>query len=507
MKREEGHPGAQTLQLLERAAQHFSDHHCSAYLVGGSVRDLLLNEPCADWDIVTDGDAPRLARQLANKLGGYYARMHEKASRVVVKHENGETILDIAPQKGESIETDLRLRDFTINAIAVELASVARHFTAGTPFTFIDPLHGANDLRERRLRVVSERAFQADPLRLLRAVRFMMRYHLSIEDRTAQLLTHDAPLLMHAAPQRIHDELYAILRPAGAIDRLRFLDQHGLLTTLIPELIPARGMRQPELHHWDVFEHSLESVSSLERLTALLQQEPAEIARSPLESAEGDLVALHTLLYEAQAQGVFQFAALTSAPMKLAALLHDIGKPITCTVDEDGSIHFYNHPQAGVPLAQTIMQRLSASTQDRRLVQQIVANHMRPGQLAQTAVTERAIRRYFVDLGPAGLSVALVALADYLGMRGPEPLTVHWPRHLVTVRLLFTRYIRERERILPPRLIEANELMRRLNIEPGPRVGQLLEYIADAQAEGRVHSRQDALWLAEEKLHQMLSDS
>lgn len=507
MKREEYQPDAQTLQLLERAARHFSDHHCSAYLVGGSVRDLLLNEPCVDWDIVTDGDAPGLARQLANKLGGYYARMHEKASRVVVRHEGVETILDISPQQGESIEADLRLRDFTINAIAVELASVARHFTAGVPFALIDPLHGANDLRERRLRVASERAFQADPLRMLRAVRFMMRYQLSLEDRTAQLLTRDAPLLMKAAPQRIHDELYAILRPAGATERLRFLDQHGLLTTLIPELIPARGMRQPELHHWDVFEHSLESVAALERLSALFQQEPAEVARSPLESEESDLVAIHTLLYEAQAQGIFQFAALTSAPVKLAALLHDIGKPVTHTVDDDGSIHFYNHPQAGVPLAQAIMQRLSASTQDRRLVQQIVAHHMRPGQLAQTAVTERAIRRYFVDLGPAGLSVALMALADYLGMRGPEPLTVHWPRHLATARLLFTRYIRERERILPPRLIQPDELMHRLNIEPGPRVGQLLEYIAEAQAEGRVHSRQDALWLAEEKLHQMLSES
>jgi poly(A) polymerase len=507
MKREEYRPDDRTLHLLERSAQHFGDHHCSAYLVGGSVRDLLLNEPCVDWDIVTDGDAPRLARQLARELGGYYAHMHEKASRVVIKYEGEETILDISPQQGASIEADLRLRDFTINAIAIALSSVTQHFTAAAPYALIDPLHGVDDLRDHRLRIVGESAFQADPLRMLRALRFMMRYHLDIEDQTAHLLTRDATLLMQAAPQRIHDELYAILLPDGATARLRFLDQHGLLTTLIPELIPARGMRQPELHHWDVFEHSLESVATLERLAALLQQEPAEIARSPLESEQDDLVALHTLLYEAQEQGIFQFAALTSAPMKLAALLHDIGKPVTCTVDEDGSIHFYNHPQVGVPLAQAIMQRLSASTQDRRLVQQIVANHMRPGQLAQIAVTERAIRRYFVDLGPAGLSVALVALSDYLAMRGPEPLTVHWPRNLATVRLLFTRYIRERERILPPRLIQADELMHRLNIEPGPRVGQLLDYIAEAQTEGRVHSRQDALWLAEEKLHQMLSDS
>ena len=101
-----------------------------------------------------------------------------------------------------------------------------------------------------------------------------------------------------------------------------------------------------------------------------------------------------------------------------------------------------------------------------------------------------------------GINVALVSLADHLAMRGPDDLTESWDRHLSTVRLLLTRYIRERERILPPRLIQAEELMRRLNLQPGPLVGKLLEYIAEAQAEGRVHSKEDALWVAQEQLQQ-----
>jgi hypothetical protein len=149
------------------------------------------------------------------------------------------------------------------------------------------------------------------------------------------------------------------------------------------------------------------------------------------------------------------------------------------------------------------MKRLSASTQDRRLVQQVVAHHMRPGQLSQDSVSQRAVRRYFVELGPIGIYVALISLADHLAMRGPEPLTAIWGRLLATVRLLLTRYIRERQSILPPRLLEAQELMRHFNLAPGPLVGQLLEYIADAQAEGRVHSKADALWLVEEKLSQI----
>jgi tRNA nucleotidyltransferase/poly(A) polymerase len=493
-----------TLDLLQQTAEYFNSHHHQAYLVGGSVRNLLLNESDTDWDIVTDGDAARLARQFANQLHGYYAPMHEKASRVVVKKEQQEISFDISPLHGRTIEEDLRERDFTINSIAVPLANVVQHFTADEPLHLIDPTYGSADLATHTLRAVDDAIFKYDPLRMLRAVRFRMRYHLTVESHTEEMLTRDAALLPRSASERVQYELYTILKPAGATERLRYLDDHGLLSALMPEFIPARGMLQPALHHWDVLEHSLETVGALERLIAVLQQEPEEIRRSPLNfNGHDDLVVLHDLLHEAEQQKILHITELLAPPMKLAALLHDIGKTVTYAVDGEGHIHFYHHPQAGVPLAQQIMRRLSASTHDRRLVQQVVAHHMRPGQLSHDKVTERAIRRYFVELGPVGIHVALASLADHVSMRGPQPLTDAWERHLATVRLLLTRYIRERSRILPPRLIQTEELMHRLKLEPGPVVGQLLEYIAEAQAEGRIHSKDEALWLAEEKLQKM----
>ncbi len=509
MNTENDHP--ETLPLLQQVAQFFSAHNRPAFLVGGSVRDLLLHIPCTDWDIATDGDTPRLARELADTVGGYYAYMNNKACRITIKHGQTtepagttgmiETVLDIAPLHGGSIEADLRLRDFTLNAIAVPLSDLVAHLAAGTPLPLIDPLHGADDLRAQRLRAVSDTTFQQDPLRMLRAVRFMQRYQLTLEQQSEAMLVRDAPLLFRVAPERIHDEFYAILAPVGGTERLRFLDSHGLFTALFPEFAPARGMPQPELHHWDVLEHSLESVGSLERLVAILQESPA--ARTPLASAiPGDLAEIRELLKEAKRQGIFRFDSVLSAPMKLAALLHDIGKTTTYAADDEGHTHFYGHPQAGIPLAQQVMRRLSASTHDRRIVQQIVAHHMRPGQLSHDTVTPRAIRRYFVDLGPMGINVALVSLADHLAMRGPEPLGTAWERHLATVQLLLNAYIRERERILPPRMLQPDELMHRLNIAPGPLVGRLLEQIAEAQAEGNIHSKEEALWLAEERLAQ-----
>ncbi len=488
-----------TLQLLTQSSHYFDLHNTQAYVVGGSVRNLLLHTHISDWDIVVSGDVPKLARQLANTLGGFYAYLHEKACRVVVKKDLQEVVFDIAPLQGGSIEADLLTRDFTINALALPLSNLVNHFTCQEVLSFIDPLHALDDLAQRKLKVVANDVFQHDPLRLLRAVRFMMRYSLALDEPTKLLLTRDAHLLPQAAPERIHEEFYAILSPTGAVDRLHFLDAHQLFTALFPEFIPARGMRQPDLHHWDVFEHSIETVATLENLAAFFQNSVSSLVLKPDDLQV--LQEIQVLLQEAEQQGIFQFARLTSPALKIAALLHDVGKTVTHAIDKGGNITFYHHPQAGVPLAQHIARRLSMNTQDRRLVQQVVAHHMRPGQLSHDQVSDRAIRRYFVDLGPIGIHVGLISLADHLAMRGPDELTDHWSCHLNTILLLFSRYIRERDRILPPRLLQGEELMHRFDLQPGPIIGRLLESIAQAQAEGHIHSKMEAFWLAEEILH------
>ena len=493
-------------------ARFCAEQRAELYVVGGSLRNLVLGEPCVDWDLVAIPDAHTLARRLAHKLGGSYARLHEKASRVVLHPVGGmdEVTLDISPLHGETLEDDLRARDFTLNALAAPLAPLLEQLTLSGALTrpedvLIDPLHGLDDLRARRIRVVDGEVFQRDPLRILRALRLARRYHLSIDPETEVLLRRDAALLLQVAAERIHEELYTLLGWSGALDQLHLLDAYGLLAVLFPELCEARGMRQPAPHHWDVLEHSLQSVGALEDLAGALQTDPTtplapDLAPTPDTAA--DLATIRDLLREAQQQGVFRFDDLDAPRMKLAALLHDVGKPLTYSLDEDGAIHFYNHPYAGAPVAAEIMRRLSASTQDRRLAQLVAAHHMRPGQLGQdgSPVTPRAQRRYFVDLGPTGILVALFSLADHLATLGPQPRTASWARHLSVVRLLLTSYIREREKILPPRLLRSDELMSRLKLQPGPLVGRVLEMLAEAQADGVIQSREEALFLAKEYL-------
>lgn len=501
------------LSVLSQVANFFYEQQAALYLVGGSLRNLLLGEPCNDWDLVTDGNGHKLARRLANQLGGSYAYFHEKASRVSIDLPETTTslVLDIAPMRSESIEENLQARDFTLNAMAAPLHLVLECFLASgrggllqARDMILDPTGGLTDLATRSLRVTSSEAFRHDPLRLLRALRLAQHYQLTIASETAALMQRDAALLTRVAAERIHEELFLLLSQPGALVQLHNLDTYGLLATLIPELQPARDMAQPAPHYWDVFEHSLQSVGLLETLGRALENGPESTTESAiLTQAEtaSSLAVLHELLLEASQQGIFQFADLQVPRMKLSALLHDIGKPLTYTVSEQGAIHFYNHPLAGAPVASEIMRRLSASSYERRLAFLVAAHHMRPGQLGQeSVVTTRAIRRYFVDLGPAGILIALFSLADHLATLGPQPPTSAWSSHLALVRLLLTRYIRERTSILPPRLVRAEELISRLKLEPGPIIGQLLELIAEAQADGAIHSREEAILLAREHM-------
>jgi len=496
-----------TRQILQQTARYLAAQQRQAYLVGGSLRNMLPGEDCSDWDIVVMGEAHRLARSLADTLGGHYARLHDRASRVIVKTETGDITLDITSLHGLSLEDDLRARDFTVNAMAAPLDEALS-------LRLIDPLHGEEDLRARRLKAVNDGVFQTDPLRILRAVRLMARYSFSLDSETQAFIRRDAALLPTVAPERIHDELYAVLGVEGATAHLRLLDELGLLTILIPEFIAAKGMRQPTPHYLDVFDHSLETAGALELIAQAclpdaINRVPTHVYAhlAPNAATAAHFAQIQGVLKEAEEQGVFSLAELVAPRMKMAALLHDIGKPVTYSTAKDGSIRFYTHPQAGAPIALNITRRLSASTKDRRLAQLVAAHHMRPGQLGQDGeVTPRAIRRYFVDLGPAGIAVALFSLADHLATFGPQPLTDAWERHLSVVSLLLTRYIRQRDSILPPRLLSPEELMRRLKLEPGPLVGQLLEAIAEAQSEGTIHSKEEALWLAEERLSALNGD-
>lgn len=466
----------------------------SIWLVGGAVRDALLGRPTSDYDLVVDRDAIGLARRVADSLGGdYYTLDAERDIGRVLLADAGPSplTLDFSGLRAPDLATDLALRDFSVNAMAVDLADPGR---------LIDPAGGANDLRQGCLRACSPDAIAADPLRALRAVRLAAELSLTIQPETLRSVAQSRESLVSVAIERLRDELLLILsqpRPAGP---LRVLDHLGLLTVLLPELAPLRGLEQPAPHVHDALDHTLAAVDGLSQVLLVLgRRHDQELAADfTLGLAAVELGRFRPALGD-HLEGSLTPGRTVGQILVFSTLCHDLGKPASQSRDSDGRIHFNEHERRGADLAAARAQamRLSAAEVDR--VRATVANHMRPVWLAeQGKVTARAVHRFFRQAGAAGVDAALLSLGDFLGQAPPPAPQELWQRRLETVRRLFEGYFeRPGEEISPPRLVRGDEIAASLGLSAGPKIGELLAQIAEAQAAGEVHTRAEALALAQ----------
>jgi poly(A) polymerase len=457
------------------------------WLVGGAVRDALLRRPVHDFDFVVTGDALAGARALADALGGaYYPLDSERGvGRVVLAREGGRITLDFSRLRGPDLAADLAARDFTINAIAADIAA---------PGARIDPLRGERDLRGKIIRACSPTALDDDPLRALRAVRLAAELRFRIDKPTLAAVRAQAERLAQVSIERRRDELLRCLggpRPAAAI---RTLDRLGLMPALIPELPALHGITQSPPHVYDVWGHTLTALGRLADVLAVL--DPIYDVDKASDLTLG-LVSLR-LGRHRQALGGHLATALNDdeRPVRtlllLACLLHDIGKPATRTVEPDGRIRFFDHDQVGAGITQARLTELRLSTDEVQRVSAIVAHHLRPLQLSDEAeVTRRAVYRFYNQTGEAGIDVVLLSLADCLGTYGDGPPPVdEWNRLLdVCSQLLRAYFETPTQAIHPPVLLSGHDVMSEFGVEAGPRLGRLLAELREAQAAGEVADR------------------
>jgi len=483
--------------VLAAAGAFFSAQDVEAYVTGGCLRDALLGRRPHDIDLSVTGDPLELGRRLADALGGAFVPLHEEFSiaRVVLppKDETGSQSIDIVPVRG-AIGDDLAERDFSIDAMATPLAL----FVQGKRRPLIDPCEGKRDLDRRVVRALSEGVFRSDPLRLLRAVRLCAELGFSLEPETAALARRDASLLAQAAPERQRDELLRILDSPRAAAGLRLADELGLLEQLLPEFTAMRGEKQPPEHYWDVFEHSLETVAALDALLA--PEASADRHWAPLWRhlwAEMKEVPDAEKHFGEEASPDHGRAGL----LKLGGLLHDIAKPETRTIDENGRMRFFGHTGEGASKVGPILRRLRFSGAEVRLVEAIVREHLRPLQIAKDGPpSRRALFRYFRDCGDAAIDVLFLSLADHLATVGPRLEWDGWHRHVAVIKYILMQRFADETLAAPPRLLTGHDLMEALGLSPGPLVGQLLVAVEEAQGAGEVRSREEALTLARREL-------
>jgi len=462
-----------------------------SYLVGGFVRDVLLGRDTADIDIALGQDALEVAPQVATALGGKYVLLDRvnRVGRVVLADEGATSSrfqleFDFSTLIG-SIEQDLARRDFTIDAMAVNLSQLR-----GEAFVaqIIDPFHGLGDLRQNIVRVVAETAFTSDAARLLRAVRLAAELGFTIDKKTEALIQHYSHLLANVAGERVREELLRLLAVPGAGQFLAYLDELGLLAVLFPELVGTKGVEQPKEHFWNVFEHSLKTVVAVE---FLLRQGDWEYASKDILAAVPWSAALAQHFSQEVSGGSNRMLLL-----KLAALLHDISKPQTKSIEAGGRVRFLGHAKEGAAVAAKILERLRFSGKEIKLVETEVNYHLRPVQMSQEGLpTRRAIYRYFRDTGEAGIDILFLSLADHLATRGPNLDLASFKEHARLIDYVIGQHFEQENIVHPPKLVDGYDIINIFHVSPGPKIGEILEAVREAQASGEVTSREEALSL------------
>ncbi|MGD2178659.1 MAG: HD domain-containing protein, partial [Anaerolineae bacterium] len=402
--------------------------------------------------------------------------------------------LDFARLRGGSLSADLAKRDFTINAMAVGEAGI-----------LIDPIGGERDLSDKQIRATSERAFHDDPVRLVRAVRLEAELGFKIEPETEVWIRRDALLLTHPAAERVRDEFGRGLAVSGASGFIQRLGNLNLLLHVVPEMESLKGVTQSHPHRFDVWRHTLTVIDVLEVVVVSIAGGSARLrlhrSLDIPRAAWGDLKRVIGQFAE-DLSGHLAVAVSAGRDrgllLKLGCLLHDIGKPGTRSMDDDGCIHFFNHEPVGARMASARLRALRFSRDEVRRVSAIVRGHLRPSHLARgEKVTRRAIYRYFRDTGDAGVDIVLLSLADHLATWGPNLREERWMRRLEVAELLLHHYFeRWTETVAPELPVDGHDLMRELDLEPGPEIGLLLDGLREATAAGEIETREDALALA-----------
>ncbi|MCX5905768.1 MAG: HD domain-containing protein [Deltaproteobacteria bacterium] len=455
------------------------------YLVGGVIRDFLLERPIGkDFDFTAEGDVGPLAREFARKEGGQAFLLNDFFGtwRVVGKRGKKKTEVDFSPLQGSDIFSDLRKRDFTVNSLAIPVNEISGSLFPG----FIDPLNGLSDLRRKILRANSAEAMQQDPVRMLRAFRLSCTLGLTIENKTLQMIRDNRTLLLRCSQERIRQEFFTALQEPQAEAFLRNLHQAGLLAEIFPEIKSWEDLDQGADHVFPLLEHAFRTVRAEEFLLTHL----AGIFPNQAKNIE-------THFSQAIEDGLSRKALL-----KFVALFHDSGKPATRTFSTAAPfVRFLDHDQEGQRINTEVARRLKLGRRAVNIISLLTRQHMRILSLSRVEeLSPRAKYRFSKDLGREEVDAIFLALADGLAMKAvcfSKTLLGQFPPYVVKLKEIaeeLLKYYFEEFTVKKEKpLLSGEDIIAAFQIPQGKDVGRILAKLHEAEREGIVHSREEAL--------------
>lgn len=445
------------------------------YIVGGAVRDALLNRPVYDFDLAAPaGDAVKAARRIADHFKGdiFVMDRERDVARVFLSFPDEKLNLDIAGFRGETLGDDLEGRDFTVNAMAVDLH--------GDLSQLIDPLGGEKDLDTHVLRRCSPSSLSSDPVRTLRAIRQSVGFNFRIEPQTLQDIKSAVGQLATISPERVRDEwvkLLSLEKPASA---LRVARAVGLLHVIAPEVVPLQDVKVAGPDSLTIWEHVLLTIEKLGNILHVISYQRTDSSAAAFDLG---MMVIQFDRYRKQLNDHLADTWPNERPHRsllfLAALLHATG--------QEG--------QTAVGLAEQRAMALKYSSGEiKRLVTIVQAA---PNLLESEDWSPLVQHRFWHRYGEAGIDIILVALADYLGTVGPEIVQVEWLLRVDRARTLLAAYYDLHAQIVaPPPVVNGDDLVTVLNRARGPWVGRALERIREAQVLGEVTNADEAFALA-----------
>lgn len=449
-------------EILNNISSFFGNE---IFLVGGAVRDILLGkENITDRDlIVTDEDAKVFSQKVAEFLGAKFIPLDEVNKIYRVVSADKINYLDITNPIEGSIEKDILRRDLRVNAIAVNIKTG----------NIYDPTNGLDDIKNKVLYGVREDNFKDDPLRLLRIFRFYSILGFKISDELMRIAKKYCDLISKPAPERVEYELMKLFDGKYAHNSLLKMDECGILEKIFPFVTELKQIPPNAHHHLDLFHHSIETVKQIQSI----YENSCKEVKEHLDKVDFG-----------------GFSRL--AHLKLAGFMHDIGKFSCWFIEEDTGRHrFYKHENEGEKLCVPVLKKLKFSNKQIDYIKKMIKNHMyATAVVSSPELTPKVMMRYIRKMEEDSLDAIIIAKADRLSALGPEITAEMVEENLNLLSKLENFYIDSLETIEPlPKLLDGNEIMKILNISPSPKLGEILKNLHEAQINGDINTKEEAI--------------
>lgn len=461
------------LSLISRIARQ---RKVNIWLVGGFLRDIYLKKDVDlfDFDFCVESNAVSIAREFAEKIFSKCIMLDEvqESLRVILKKKDKLYTYDFTLIRGGSLYQDLSLRDFSINTLAVNLKE--------REAKIIDYFGARKDLKHKVIKVIKEEVIPQDPLRILRGFAFVACYGFHIENKTLKLMFKFKKLIKKVSKERVNEELFKILASPNSFKTIKMMDKLRIIDEIIPYIDKMRGVSQGAYHHLDVWEHSLDTLRQFEILCQRRLAKKKEIVAYLNEELAKDRRYIQII--------------------KLACLLHDVGKPFAVRREKKKTI-FHTHEKIGRDLAEEISSNLRLSWREREVLEKLIFWHLRPGYLAdQVNPTKRAIYRFFRDTQNEGIAVILLSLSDWRATRGPLTSAKKRKKHEKIMFKLIDKYFEERKKKPLPKIVDGYDIMQKFKLKSSPLIGKILKKIREEQALGKISYKAEAYKVAKKVL-------